>query len=206
MARPKGTRNADYRAARGALVAKISARLMASDGPSVSLRELSAAAGVSLATIRHYVGDRSGAIRAVLEHHHALGTPYLQKVAAEPLADLRTSVLGFLEFLTEGLRAGVSALLQVGIANGRTDSAVARACLTELLEPTLQALEIRLQRHVEAGHLRPLDVRLAALTLVSPVVLAVIHQEDLDGATYRALRIPDLLAFQAESFVRSHGR
>lgn len=206
MTRPKGRRNAGYAEARRQLVTRMSARLSAADGADASLRELAGAAGVSLATLRHYVGDRAGAIRAVLEHHHQLGAEYLRQVAAEPLTDLPTSIRGYLEFLVSGLRAGVGALLHVGIGNGRANPEVARACLSELLEPTLQALEVRLQRHIDAGHMRPTDVRFAAIQLVSPIVLALTHQDDLDGSTYRPLDVPAFLTHQTDAFVRAFGR
>jgi AcrR family transcriptional regulator len=184
----------------------MSARLTAPDGAGASLRELAAAAGVSQATIRHYVGDRPGAIRAVLEHHHQLGEEFLRLVAAEPLGDLRSSVARYLQLLLEGVRAGVGALLQVGIGNGRADPQVARACLSEVLEPTLQSLEVRLQRHIAAGQMRETEVRFAALQLVAPLVLALVHQDDLDGATYRPLDVAAFIAHQTDAFVRAYGR
>jgi AcrR family transcriptional regulator len=183
----------------------MSARLLQPDGPQASLRELAAAAGVSQATLRHYVGDRPGAIRAVLEHHHQLGAEYLRHVAAGPLADLATSIHEYLLFLVQGLRSGVGALLHVGIGNGRHDPEVARACLSEMLEPTLQSLEVRLQRHIDAGHMRPTDVRFAALQLISPLVLVLAHQDDLDGATYRPLDVTGFVAHQTDAFVRAYG-
>lgn len=204
MARPRGTRNAEFDAKREELLQQIHRRIVTADGPSLSLNEMAVAAGVSVPTLRHYFTDRSGVVRAVLEREHRNGQPYLREVSAAPLPPLRESVRGFLDFLVTGLRAGVLRMFTVGSINGLQDATIARACLSELLEPIVQALEVRLARHQANGEMRPGDVRHAALALIAPVVLAVQHQDDLDGRSYRPLDLSAFLDDLADGFDRAH--
>ncbi|MDX2184295.1 MAG: hypothetical protein SFW08_09945 [Gemmatimonadaceae bacterium] len=205
MPRPAGRRNADFDVTRTTLLTRLADRLRQADGATLSFREMASAAEVSLPTLRHYFGDRAGVLRAVLQFNHLAGEAYLRQIAAAPLAPLRASVRDYLDFLVDGLRAGVGRMLTVGLMNGMQDAEVARACLSELLEPTIRALEVRLERHLSAGDLRPLDVRHGALALISPVVLAVLHQDEMDGRSYRPLDLVKFLDDLAEGFVRAHG-
>ena len=69
--------------------------------------------------------------------------------------------------------------------------------LTGLLEPVLEAAEQLLTAHVDAGDLPSCDVRAVALSLVSPVVLALLHQDDLGGAHTRHLDVEEYAAAHA---------
>lgn len=204
MARPRGTRNAEFDAKREDLLQQIHRRIVAADGPTLSLNEMAVAAGVSVPTLRHYFSDRSGVLRALLEREHRNGQPYLLEVSAAPLPPLRESVRGFLDYLVTGLRSGVLRIFGVGFVNGLQDPMVAKACLSELLEPIVQALEVRLARHQASGDMRAGDVRHAALALIAPVVLAVQHQDELEGRSYRPLDLAAFLDDLADSFARAH--
>ncbi|AMW04441.1 TetR/AcrR family transcriptional regulator C-terminal domain-containing protein [Gemmatimonas phototrophica] len=166
---------------------------------------MAAAAEVSLGTLRHYFTDRRGVLRAVLEHQHQVGQPFLMQIAAGDLPGLEESASWFLTLFAEGLRSGVSRTLMVGLTNGMAESDVARACLAELLEPTIGALEVRLARHVARGDMRHCDTRSAALTLLGPLVLGYFHQAELDGRTYRPLDLEAFIADQSAMFARAYG-
>jgi AcrR family transcriptional regulator len=206
MARPHGRKNSDHLDTRTALIERVAARIREPDGPMVSFRDMASAADVSVPTLRHYFGDRVGLLRAVMEQYHRDGEPYLRSVAAAPLTPLDESVGGVLRYLASGLSAGLGRVLLVGFGNAGESPAVGRACVTELLEPILRAVEIRLERHIHVGDLEPIDVRLGAVTLVSPVVMALLHQHELDGESYRPLDVEALITFVANAFVRAHGR
>jgi AcrR family transcriptional regulator len=60
MARTPGARNHDCEEARLALARKVRDRVMAGAGVRSSLREMAAAAGASVTTLRHDFGDREG--------------------------------------------------------------------------------------------------------------------------------------------------
>lgn len=204
MPRPRGRRNADFDTTRETLLARIHARLESADGPGLSLSEMAVAAEVTLPTLRHYFGDRGGVLQAILERMHREGQVYLREVAAAPLPGLRDSVRGYLEFLAAGLRSGILRMYAVGATNGMQEAGVARACLSELLEPIINSLEVRLARHQASGEMRVVNVRHAAMALIAPVMIALQHQEELGGRSYRPLELGAFLDDLTDAFVRAH--
>jgi AcrR family transcriptional regulator len=206
MGRRKGARNADFEVARAALVTKLTARLMGPAAARASLRGLAEAAGVSLPTLQHYFGDRTGVLVAVFESAHRGAGPYLTEVAEGTLPSLRVSVEWFLRYVLDGLVThGVAQLHELGLTTGARDDVVGPAYLAHILEPSLVALERRLERHRAAGHLQPCNLRMAALALLSPVLLAVLHQHSLGGCAMRPLDLDELVTVHAAAFVRAYG-
>lgn len=204
MARTAGSRNADFDASREGLVRALLEALPGERLAQASLRELAGAAGVSVATLRHYFGARTGVIEACLERMHREGLPYLLEVASGPLPEVRTSLRWLMRYQLEGLRQGVGDLHRTGLAAGMGEEALGPAYLRHLLEPSLQAIEARLARHVAAGELNALDVRHAALALVSPLLLGWLHQRGLGGDRCRPLDLEALADDTLEAFLRAH--
>lgn len=206
MGRPPGTRNAGFDATRAELLAAARARLGEPDGARASFRELAAAAGVSVATLRHYFGSRQGLLEALLAHAHTEGAPYLLQVAAGPLGPLRESVRWLLGAVAEGFaRGGLEKLHTIGLATGLGAPAIGPAYVREVLEPTLQCVEARLVRHVAAGELRPCDARVAAIALVGPLLVALLHQGPLGGRACRPLDMGAFIEEHAAQFERAYG-
>jgi AcrR family transcriptional regulator len=204
MGRPAGVHNEDYDEKRAALLDRVTARLVAVGADRASFREMAATAGVSVPTLRHYFGDRQGLIRAWMAWRGGQGAPYLAELATttEPF-DL--SIRTMLEFVALGLERGrVVELHVVGLMEGLTNPALGPSYLTSILEPTLQAAEQRLALHAERGEMRAVDLRAAALALLSPLILAVLHQRDLGGRSVRCLDISAFIATHAEAFVRAY--
>lgn len=205
MPRTQGSRNADYAEERTALVTRLRAALVTHPSPAqLSFRQLAALADVSAPTLRHYFANREGVFVAVLEDMHRQGLPYLAAAATLPIADARQSLRWFLESLLFGWRAGVEALHRFGLTAGMGHPVLGPAYVQEILEPTLQALEARLARHVADGTLVARDVRHAALELLSPVVLALLHQDGLGGTRCRPLDVARFVEDLLESFLRAH--
>jgi AcrR family transcriptional regulator len=203
--RPAGSRNADFEETRAGLLRAIRAALSGERLAQASLRELAAAAGASVATLRHYFGSREGVIAACLAELHAQGKPYLLEVAAGATGDAATSLRWLVQQVLAGLRLGVGDVHALGLHAGMGNETLGPAYVQEILEPTLQAVEARLARHVAAGELRPMNVRHAAIALISPVLVAWLHQAALGGARCRPL---DLAAFTEDhvaAFLRAHG-
>jgi hypothetical protein len=73
--------------------------------------------------------------------------------------------------------------------------------LTGLLEPFLRSCEALLAEHSAAGDLPEAsedEVRTAALGLVAPLLLALLHQDALDGSSVRRLDVEDVARRHAE--------
>lgn len=195
MGRKKGSHNADFEATRARLLDLLGQRLTAEDGAGASMRELAAAAGVSTATLRHYFTDRDALVAAYLEHCHRQGTQYLLLVAMEPLqASAAASMRWTLELVHIGLARGpLGKMHALGLRAGLESPGLGPTYLRTLLEPTLRCVEVRIERHQARGELVGRDPRLLALQLVSPLLLAMLHQRSLFGCELRPLDVGALV-------------
>jgi hypothetical protein len=128
-----------------------------------------------------------------MERFFEFGAPHLLEAASRPIEDVAESLRWLLQHVLNGWRQGVAQIHRLGLREGIGVPVAGRAYVNMVLEPTLQAAEARLARHVALGHLQPCDLRLAALQLVSPLVLALLHQDALDGKQCRILDIDAMI-------------
>lgn len=206
MSRPSGSRNANYEQQRVALLRSIRARLAQPDGARASFRDLAESADVSVATLRHYFSDREGTVAAVLSHSHSEGTMYLLELAAGPLLPLEQSVSWVLSAITFGFAAGVDRVFTVGLHSGLGHPTLGPECVVHVLEPMVQATEARLARHAARGELlQGTDLRHAALCLLSPLLVGLLHQGPLGGDRCRPLDVGAFNEDHARAFVRAFG-
>lgn len=204
MSRPPGTRNPGHEAARAQILDRTRTRLLEADGAVASMRELARAALVSVPTLRHYFPTREALIEAVLARDHSQALPHLHFIAAGELPPVRASLLGVLGYILAGLReSGLTDLHVLGLRAGLQDRALGPVYLEEVLEPSLRALEARLERHTARGELTVDQPRVAALQLLAPMLLAVLHQSALGGDRCRPLSLDDLLAPHVDAFLRA---
>lgn len=204
MGRPTGSRNADYVEKRKSLAMAVMGCLLKPDGHRVSLRELAQTAEVSVPTMRHYFGDRDGVIQAALEAMKDIGAYHNDRAAQQhtdlPLEESLHWVLK--EFATGWLR-GVGQIVTAGILVGANSDHLGPAFIDGTLEPTLQAFERRILHHQGLGQIDPkADARNASLALVCPVILGLLHQQQLRGATCRELDLDAFLEEHVRRFVR----
>lgn len=196
MARPTGTRNPGYDARRAAMASAMVAALVDDAGAPSSLSALATAAGVSVPTLKHYFGDHDGAVRAALQAAEEAGAVYVARLRDPGDAALADSLAGLAAELVAGWPHGLGALFSGAFTQGLGHAARGPAVVDHLLEPTLQGLEARLAVHRDRGELpADVDLRAAGLAFLSPLLLALLHQHGLSGATCRPL---DLHAFARE--------
>ena len=206
-ARSRGARNEGFEARRSALIGALRARLR-QPGPPPSLRELAAAAGVTVPTLKHYFGDREGAIRAVmadeLESGAAPGGPL--EVAATPSGSFAASVRALLRHADDGFaHGGLTEAHGMGLAEGLGSPALGADYLRLALDPTIDAFAARLRAHQARGEMRAdVDARAAAVQLLAPLVVARLHQDRLGGRASNPLDLRAMLDQQAEAFVRGY--
>jgi len=195
VGRRKGSHNADFEATRTGLLELLGRRLLAPDGADASMRELAEAAGVSTATLRHYFPDRDVLVTAYLEHCHRQGTQWLLLVATEPLQPSAAESLRWtLGLIQLGLARGpLGKMHALGLRAGLESPGLGPAYLRTMLEPTLRCVEVRVERHQARGELLGRDPRLLALQLVSPLLLAMLHQHSLFGCDLRPLDVDALV-------------
>jgi len=171
------------------------------------MRELAAAAEVSVPTLRHYFGDRDGVVAAAMMTLKDVANYHLERAATErtdlPVEDSLRWVL--LEFAT-GWIHGVGQLVTAGILIGANSDQLGPAFVDATLEPTLQSFERRIALHQTRGDVdADADPRAAALALVCPVILGLLHQIQLRGNTCRPLDLEDFVTEHVARFVRGWG-
>lgn len=207
MARTAGARNAQFEERRNALILKARDRLSLQGSEPPSFREIALACGVSVATLRHYFGSREALIKAIFEHSLQTGRRHLSNTRAPQAmaGDFESGLRQFLQRVVVGWTEGqVGSLHRIGLSEGLRNPATALAYLSDILEPTLQALEQRLRADAERGVIVGCDTRHAALMLLSPILLALLHQHDLGGARCRPLAIPALIDEHVRVFARAY--
>lgn len=212
MARPHGSRNTDYEEERLALARGVLAGVLADPAVQASLRQMAASAGTSVATLRHYFGDRVGVWQAMMEVVRIDAAPRLIQASIPLHGDVRQSVTGFLRrFVTAWSKYRVGVVVSSTLAVGLGQPQLGPMYVDFILEPLLQTAETLLRHHVDAGELRAENIRLAALQLLSPVVLALLHQDSLGGRASRPLDMDALVVEHVSAFfqvyrIRNKGR
>lgn len=205
MGRHAGSRNSDFVQTRQALLRAVSTKLRTEKGLRTNFQELAAAAGVSATTMRHYFGSRQGLVRALLENDLATGSPYLLAAATQGPLSLRESIEEFIANLRIGLEMGALEPHLLGLSEGLGDEEVGPAYLDNILEPTIRATEARLSRLIAFGVMPSCDVRVAALELLSPLLMAVLHQKGLGGTKVRPLDLDAFSSEHIERFLKAYG-
>lgn len=203
MGRPPGSRSADYAEKRSALALALATAVL--EGREVSLAQLAEAGGVSVPTLKHYFGDREGALEAALEAAAGLGAPHLDHLRRTDGLPIRESLLALVGYVVEGWSAGVGELHAEALRYGLREPTLGPAYLGHVLEPMILAVEERLVRHAERGELVVNDARVAALALLGPLVLGLLHQRQLGGRRTRPLDEAAFLEGLVDGFLSGYG-
>ena len=181
--------------------------MMRRDSPRPSLRELASAAGVSVPTLRHYFGARAQVVDAIFEECLLQGREGLdaQRISDQPFED---SVRDYARALIRAMGAQrdvrLGDLVAVSLGEGLLDVGLSRSTLHHVIDPTIDALMSRLNGHIARGEMIVTDVRAAALMLVSPLLIASLHQNQLGGAREQPFSLEAAAETIAAAFVRAY--
>lgn len=203
MARTVGSRNQDYENRRQALILLARERLAKPGNDRASFRDLAAACGVSVPTLRHYFPRREDLIMAVMAQDRADGEVHLQHMRS-PQSRFDSSIREALSYIALGFSQGVGEMHALGLAEGLDHGDIGPCFVDTILEPSLAAVRERLDVHVARGEMRPANTRHAALMLLAPVTLLMLHQKQLGGADQHPIDTNDFLDDLASSFALAH--
>lgn len=207
MPRAKGVKNADYEIKRRELLKRMLPRFARLDQERPSLRQLAAAAEVTAPTLQHYFGDRRGVVAALLEEHRRCGEARL-KQASQPNGDFAGSMRDFAHGLVQEMQATASVrlgdVMAASLCEALGDTHVSPLALTYVMDPAVDALVARLEQHAARGEMIQADLRAAALMLLSPLLLAVLHQDQMGGRERRRIELRGLADEISSAFVRAY--
>jgi len=179
-------------------------RLAEENATGASLRELAASAGVTIPTIRHYFGSREELVEAVMRDNLELGRVPIASLAVAS-GEFADSIQAAVQQMANGFRFGrVGEVLSIGLVEGLRNRKMGPCCVESILEPAIQALRERFERHIVLGQMRKCNARHAAIKLFSPIVLAFLHQNELSGANAFPLELDVFLDDHVENFVRAY--
>jgi AcrR family transcriptional regulator len=207
VSRPKGARDAAYEAKRVALLHRITGRVMRRDTARPSFRQLAAAGDVSVPTLRHYFGDRSRLMGSILHNVLEEDRRGLDAVAM-PTGDLETSLRDYGAALLAALRAPRSVRLgdvfAVSLAEGLSDGQIGPSALRYIIDPSVDVLRQRLDVHVLRGEMLATDTRVAAIFLLSPLLLSFLHQDYLGGRDESPIALDAAFESVCAAFLRAY--
>lgn len=203
--RSKGARNARFDERRAELLGRLKARLSQRGAMRPTLRELAAAADCSVSTLNHYFGRRDDIVLAVFADSGQRGQDQFRATRI-PGDDFESSVREAAALSWTVLtRHGVAGVLAMGMVEGMRDDLLGPAFIDTMFEPFVIALTERLDVHVARGEMRPVDTRMAALALASPLLMGALHQNELGGARRYPLDGDAYLDHVVQGFVRAYG-
>jgi AcrR family transcriptional regulator len=181
-------------------------RLMSRDVAKPSLRDLAAAANVTVPTLHHYFGGRAQVVDAILEEQLRLGGHGLaaQRTSGQPFsASVRDYAHALVRALATPRDVRLGDLFAVSLAEGLVDPLISGSTLRHILDPTIETLQARLGDHIARGEMIDTDTRSAALMLMSPLLLASLHQNQLGGARHAPLALEEMADEVSAAFVRA---
>lgn len=204
MPRPVGVKNPEFEHKRDALLDLIEKRLSEPDGHRAGIRALASAAGVTYPTLKHYFGDRDGIVISLLKRRAQEGAQYLARMGKTDLPFARSVREAAMFLVGAAGNHRFRALHEIGLREGLLQPSIARIYLADILEPTIMALEMRLAAHIERREMRPVSTRTAALAIISPLYVAMLHQNSLAGKALRPLDLAEFANELSESFLTSY--
>ncbi len=202
MGRPRGSKNSDYDEKRRQLARRVMHTLVDAPAAHASLRELARAARVSVSTMRHYFEDRAGIVEAAIREMGGTAERYLRSAKESPTGNPAQQLRDYVRTLTEAWHTHrVGRAHAVGLAEGLYD-ATGPTYVVSLLEPFVRSAEEVLTGLASPKLASADQVRSAALALLSPVILALVHQDSLGGADQKPLDVERFLDQHVHAFAK----
>ena len=192
--RKEGDKNLNHERKKKKLLEKLVQSVIKKGTQAASFRQLAKETRVQVNTLQHYFNTKEELMESIFAEVHEQGKEHIQDALNLSQKNPKDAFRIFLSNISNAWFMGIlSPIHELGLSIGLENSNLGMSYINHLLEPTLQSLEglidelIKLKKIQIRG-----DVRSAALSLLSPVFLALLHQKTLGGAICRKL---DMEAF-----------
>lgn len=202
MGRTPGTRNANYEERRANLAARALRAFLGPDGQPASFRAIAQSLGEDPRTLRHYFGNADGLYRATFETLQERSQRFRDDVLRRRDEGPTAALTYFCRSFLTGWSYGMDCVFHVALAGGIESEARGPVVVDHLLEPMFATLEELLAHYADAGELAMVDPRMAALSFLSPLLFALLHQDSLGGRAIRPLDIEAFVDDHVGRFVR----
>lgn len=201
--KPKGSRSKDYDDKRQKLLISAGQLFLEVPTQKLSLRQIAEGVGVTIPTLNHYFGGRDAIITSFLEHTWRSAQYHLND-AAQPTGDLSDCIRSKLNNVVDAmLNYGLEKLHIFGMTEGIGNEILGPAYLNFFLEPTLQACEKWLRYYQLEGSVdADIELRFAAVALYSPLLILLMHQNQLGGLAVREASIEQFIEQHSKNFLK----
>ncbi|MBC7996416.1 MAG: TetR/AcrR family transcriptional regulator [Leptolyngbya sp.] len=207
VGKPKGSRSKDYDDKRKELLVRAGRLFLKVPTEKLSLRQIAEGVGVTIPTLNHYFGGREGIITAFLEHTWQSAQYHLNE-AAQPTGELADCIRSKLTNVVDAmLNYELEKLHIFGMTEGLGNKILGPAYLNFFLEPTLQACEKWLKYYQLDGSVdADVELRFAAVALYSPLLILLMHQNQLGGSAVREASIDQFIEQHSKNFLKYLGK
>ena len=167
--------------------------------------EVAARAGVSKGTLYLYYPSKEDLLKAVVRHNVvnqiAEGTDFIRQFAG-PTSELLATVLRlWWERMGDTRAAGVVKLM---MSEARNFPDIAQFYVDEVIEPSHAMLAQMLQRGIDRGEFRPVDVTEVVHVLVAPLLFLVMNKHSVGACAVGGMPDPKRL-IDAQIDLALHG-
>lgn len=207
MGRPSGKRAKDHDERRREILARLTSRLSAPNAMHASYRDLAASSGESVSTLQHYFGKRADILTAVMSESRRSAEGHLAfSRTPDPDDEFADSIWTVANYIRLGFEQfGLGDIHAIGLVEGIRNPAIGPAVVNDLLEPTIEALAARMAIHQQRGQMRREALpRHAAVFLIGPILLIMLHQKELGGRHSHPADMDRFFKDHVEAFIRAH--
>jgi AcrR family transcriptional regulator len=163
--------------------------------------EVAARAGVSKGTLYLYFPSKEELLKAVIRQtlsaDIAAGAQRVADSAEQPSGELLVEVMA--EWWTKVFRSPSSGVFKLVITEVRNFPEIAEFYMKEVVEPGKAVIAELLQRGIDRGDFRPVDVNLTVHSVVLPMVMLCMHKHSLGACSAVEPTLED-----PETFIRHH--
>jgi AcrR family transcriptional regulator len=204
VGRISGALNRDHSEKKDRLASSLARVILSAQGRHLTLKELAESVDFDPGTLRHYFNDRTGVVRAAFESLLPMGEAQKARAAKYAALPAREGLHTLLSEIAGAWPSMLGGMHSAGFTEGMSDGELGQTYVATILEPTLDAVEKLLVGYHARKELHIPDARVAALALVSPVLLGLFHQVQLQGRKCRPLDMPVFLNSHVDGFLRGY--